>query len=129
MSDRTPDESRDKPFPERPTKGRYGRKWHDGKAPDGFVVNGWRKIAKDGTVRFQQARRYHEILTRYPGCWVFVELVDGWGVEADFFLGQPWKTYGIRMETLSTDGVDGGHGNTFCEQTPPPSREKGEGEK
>jgi hypothetical protein len=30
---------------------------------------------------------------------------------------------------LNASGVDGGHGNTFCEQTPPPSLEKGEGEK
>jgi hypothetical protein len=33
------------------------------------------------------------------------------------------------MNATPKDGVDGGHGNTFCEQTPPPSREKGEGEK
>jgi hypothetical protein len=33
------------------------------------------------------------------------------------------------MKLNDTHGVDGGHGNTFCEQTTPPSREKGEGEK
>jgi hypothetical protein len=40
-----------------------------------------------------------------------------------------WSRLLRRMTDKTTDGVDGGHGNTFCEQTPPPSREKGEGEK
>lgn len=28
------------PHKQKPTQGRYGREWHDGKAPDGFTVNG-----------------------------------------------------------------------------------------
>ncbi len=38
------------PHKQRPTQGRYGREWHDGKAPDGFTVNGWRRIAKGGYI-------------------------------------------------------------------------------
>jgi hypothetical protein len=34
----------------------------------------------------------------------------------------------MTMTTLK-DGVEGGYSESFCEQTPPPSREKGEGEK
>lgn len=42
------------PHKQKPTQGRYGREWHDGKAHDGFTVNGWRRIAKSGYIRFCQ---------------------------------------------------------------------------
>lgn len=49
------------PHKQKPTQGRYGREWHDGKAPDGFTLNGWRRIAKGGYIRFCQGKLPREI--------------------------------------------------------------------
>lgn len=76
---------------QKPTQGRYGREWHDGKAPDGFTVNGWRRIAKGGYIRFCQGKRYHEKFKDWAGLWVFAEVDDGWGVDVIVWPDEPWK--------------------------------------
>lgn len=79
------------PHKQKPTQGRYGREWHDGKAPDGFTVNGWRRIAKGGYIRFCQGKRYHEKFKEWAGLWVFAEVEDGWGVDVIVWPDEPWK--------------------------------------
>jgi hypothetical protein len=64
---------------------------HDGKAPDGFTVNGWRKVCKGGYVRFSRGRHYHEAFAEWAGLWVFVELSDGWGVNVEVWPYEPWS--------------------------------------
>lgn len=78
------------PHADRPVR-RHGRTWHDGKAPDGFTVNGWRRIAKGGYVRFLGTRHYHEKFTDWAGLWVFAEVADGWAVNLNVWPDQPWK--------------------------------------
>lgn len=79
------------PHKQKPTQGRYRREWHDGKAPDGFTVNGWRRIAKGGYIRFCHGKRYHEKFTEWAGLWVFAEVDDGWGVDVIVWPDEPWK--------------------------------------
>ena len=80
------------PHTVRPTHGRYGRPWYDGKAPDGFTVNGWRRINKGGYIRFCGGKHYHEKFPDWVGMWVFVELADCWGCNVDVFPETPWNT-------------------------------------
>lgn len=74
----------------RPTLGRYAKTWHDGKAPDGFTVNGWRRVTKAGYVRFCHGVHYHEKLAEWAGMWVFVELADCYGINVNIWPDQPW---------------------------------------
>jgi hypothetical protein len=78
------------PFATRPTRGRYERPWHDGKAPDGFTINGWRRICAGGYVRFGKMKHYHAQFTGWVGQWVFVELDDCWGVNVNVWPDKPW---------------------------------------
>lgn len=79
------------PHATRPTHGRYSRVWHDGKAPDGFTVNGWRRICAGGYVRFAKCRYYHEKFKDWVGQWVFVELDDCWAINVNVWPDAPWK--------------------------------------
>lgn len=79
------------PHAQRPTRGRYGRPWHDGKAPDGFTLNGWRQVRAGGYVRMQGVRRYHAKLAEWVGQWVFAEIQDGWAVNVCVWPNEPWK--------------------------------------
>lgn len=67
-----------------------GGPWRDGKAPDGFVVNGWRKICKGGYVRFNLDKHYHEDFANWVGEWVFLEISDPWAVHVDCWPDRPW---------------------------------------
>jgi hypothetical protein len=78
------------PHAKRPTLGRYGRTWHDGKAPDGFRVNGWRRVTKGGYVRFCHDTHYHEKFSQWAGLWVFVELDDCYGINVNVWPDEPW---------------------------------------
>lgn len=79
------------PHAKRPTRGRYERAWHDGKASDGFTVNGWRRVTKGGYVRFCGGAHYHEEFAKWSGLWVFVELDDGFGINVNAWPDEPWK--------------------------------------
>lgn len=79
------------PHAQRPTRSRYGDYWHDQKAPDGFTVNGWRKVHKGGYVRIVGGRHYHEKLADWVGLWVFVEIADGFAIDAYVWPDEPWK--------------------------------------
>jgi len=81
------------PHATRPSRrSRYGeRAWHDGKAPDGFTVNGWRQIHKGGYVRLVGSRHYHKQFAAWVGQWVFVELDDPYGVNVYAWPDEPWK--------------------------------------
>lgn len=79
------------PYAQRPVRGRYGRLWHDQKAPDGFIVNGWRQIHKGGYVRMHGTRHYHAKFAEWVGLWVFVEIDDGWAVNVNAWPDEPWK--------------------------------------
>ncbi len=81
------------PHQQRPT-GPHGQKRHDGKAPDGFTVNGWRRVCKGGYVRFCGGNHYHEQLNAWAGLWVFVEAVDCWCVHVRIWPEEPWKARG-----------------------------------
>ncbi len=81
------------PHKQKPTQGRYGREWHDGKTPDGFTVNGWRQITKGGYIRFCQGKRYHEKFKNWVGLWVFAEADDCWGVNVNVWPDEPWKDH------------------------------------
>lgn len=85
------------PHQRKPTLGRYGRTWHDQKAPDGFTVNGWRKVCRGGYVRFQQGKHFHPDLEKWAGMWVFVELADCWGINAIVWPDEPWKDHRTRV--------------------------------
>lgn len=79
------------PHDQRPVRRRYGSVWHDQKAPDGFTVNGWRKVHKGGYVRMVHGRHYHTDLAQWVGKWVFVEIDDGWAIHANVWPDEPWK--------------------------------------
>lgn len=89
------------PYQERPTFGRYGRKWHDGKAPDGFTVNGWRRVNKGGYVRFSGVRHYHESFVEFVGMWIFIELADPWGIDVIAWIEKPWEDSGKRLYCMN----------------------------
>lgn len=77
--------------PTRPSRYDPPRVWHDGKAPDGFLINGWRRITKGGYVRFGRCNHYHPRFRDWVGLWVFVELDDCWGVNVNVWPDEPWK--------------------------------------
>ncbi len=72
------------PFTRRP-------KQADQKAPDGFMVNGWRQVHRGGYVRFLGERHYHDSLAGWAGLWVFVEILDWTGARVGVWPDEPWK--------------------------------------
>lgn len=78
------------PHAERPTHGRYGDKWHDQKAPDGFLLNGWRKVTKGGYIRHCGGKHFHEKFKDWAGLWVFAEINDGYGIDVNVWPDVPW---------------------------------------
>lgn len=83
-------------FEERPTKGRYGRRYHDTKCADGFTCYGWRRITKGGYVTFASGKHYYEDFTANAGRWVYVILDDPFGINVHVFPGEPWIGTHIR---------------------------------
>lgn len=77
------------PYAERPMRGRHP--WYDQKAPDGYTVNGWRKIAQDGSIKFGHTRHYHESFKEWVGLYVFIEIDDPYGINVFAWPGMPWK--------------------------------------
>ena len=91
------------PLATKPTFGRYNRTWHDRKAPDGFTVDGWRKITQGGFVRFCGSRHYHEKFSERVGLWVFVALEDCWGINVNAYPDNAWDTSTILYCTNEAD--------------------------
>lgn len=56
----------------------------DVKAPDGFLLGGWRKICSGGFVRFGKSRWRHPLMIGREGEYVFVHVDCCWGADASF---------------------------------------------
>lgn len=63
---------------------------HDEKCPDGFSRAGWRRICSGGYIRLQHGRHYHDRLIQHVGQWVFAEIADCWGINADAWMDAPY---------------------------------------
>lgn len=59
----------------------------DERAPDGFLVNGWRRVRKGGVVIFHRARHHHEFLEKMVGQYVYCEIKDWTGGELVVYPG------------------------------------------
>ena len=56
----------------------------DVKAPDGFLLGGWRKVCKGGYLRFHRGRWTHPELTEHVGEYVFVHVDCCWATAASW---------------------------------------------
>jgi hypothetical protein len=77
------------PFAERPTRRRYGRRWNDEKAPDGFIVSGWRRVTKGGYITFCNGKHYHDLFKEWAGLWVYAQINDWVGLTVDVWPNGP----------------------------------------
>jgi hypothetical protein len=89
------------PHAVKPVRGRYGKPWHDGKARDGGVANGWRRIRKGGYIRFNRVKYAHESFTNWIGLWVFVVAADYWGFDVHVYPDTPWNSQELMCVPMS----------------------------
>lgn len=56
----------------------------DAKAPDGFLLGGWRRVTKGGYVRFGGTRWSHPDMAGRAGEYAWVHVDCPWATEASF---------------------------------------------
>ncbi len=84
---------------------------HDIKAPDGYLLGGWRRVSKGGYIRLAGHRWTHPDMAARVGDYCFVHVDCGWSTEASFTFneaqqwsppwnGQQFKNGRIPMEPM-----------------------------
>jgi hypothetical protein len=69
----------------------YKPEWPpDGRAADGFLIEGWRRVRKGGIVKFAGQKFQHESLAAWAGFWVFVTLRDYAAERAIIYGSRPY---------------------------------------
>lgn len=65
----------------------------DAKAPDGFLLGGWRRVCRAGYIRFHGARWRHPDLQKHAGEYVWVHVDCPWATEASWTADrmQKWR--------------------------------------
>lgn len=81
-----------------------GAKGYDGKCPDGFVTNGYRRVCKGGYVNFQREPRYAPEFLDWVGSYVFMEITDCLAIDAHCWPDNPWQ--GKPIGTYNQDEWD-----------------------
>lgn len=91
----------------------------DVKAPDGFLLGGWRRVTKGGYIRLGRTRWTHPDMAKRVGEYCFVHVDCGWATEASFTF-DPDKQWDGPWNGMQSRG--GRIPMTNMEVTPPPSQ-------